>query len=397
MLKTQKSRIIKKMAGLLSALFLVIAVPLSAAEWDNYKARNYHNLIKSDQPVEKLKELLKKDRVFLMVSGCHLDGEAMPAFIKISKKYPKATFIRISQFGKTKDFMNRRFLSYGAPKIYAFGNNSLVGQMYHAFTFKSGRRFLGWEKSMEEWSAKIYPILDEMASSKNLIGISSFSPQSIYNERLVLIRANIRASNFEKSITTLINLARKNPRKKFAVDTMTIDYNQPFMYRYMKTSYGISVIENHRIYAVRRGYNANLLNDWLSQNYKNSKPLFLAKSDASEPAHIRDAIKRFDSYTLATAQVRAIQAYRKSNRKPYFVQNFYVILNAVNDPDRKKESVKELLQLLYFKEAGGIKKMVQSPILRKKTYRVILEKKAENETDPQIKKELENLAKAYNQ
>lgn len=385
---------VKIFYGIAIFLTLLYLNPLSASDWNSYKASNYHNLIGTDQAVYKLQNLLKKDRIFLMVSGCHLDKEAMPAFIKMSKKYPKAIFVRINQFGETAEFMNKRFRSFGAPKIYAFGNDSLVSEMYHTFSFEGGRKFLGWEKSMEEWIDKVYPILDQMAQQKNVRGISPLSPKSIFKDRLVLFQGNIILNTYPQDVTVFLKLAKKHPEKKFVISVGNI-----VDYRYRSVHNSISIIENHRMYAHHRrldGYNLNATNEWLSKNYNNTEPIFRNKKTANSISEINNAIEELESYRLAATPPQIIAQYRKTQSKPVFMQTFYVVIQATEDPDRKKESIIELLQLLYFKEAGGIQKMLPNPIVRKKIYKVILENMAENETDSKIRKELESLTEAYN-
>lgn len=399
MMKKNKTR--KFFYKLLFLTLILLNNSVSALDWNGYKASNYHNLIGTENSIEKLKNLLKGDRVFLIVSGCHLDEEAMPAFIEMSKKYPKAVFVRISQHGETNKFMNENYLSHGAPKLYAFGNDSLVGQLFFAYSFKNGRKFLGWEKSIENWTQIMYPILDKMAQLKNVKGVSSFSSSKIFDNRIILLRENAQLETFPQDVDFFLEVASQNPSKSFFIDTKTIEYNQLFDYRYLKIHNSISIVEKHRVYASLRqgsGYSIKRINNWLSENYRNRKPVNINIPQIKNSGDVRRAIQDFRSDVLSSAPANIILQYRKLNRtltNPNFMQTFYVVLNSVTDAQRNPETSKELLQILYFKEAGGIKKFVPSPILRKKIYSTIFERLSKEESNPSIQKELLKLAETY--
>lgn len=388
--------------ALIASFLLFSTLPLHSEDWRYYKADNYHDLETNSDGVIELQNLLLKDRVFLYVSGCHLDGEAMPAFIRMSKKYPKATFVHISQHGSTKDFMRIRYGSFGAPKIYAFGNGTLVSQLVYAYDFSGGKsKFLGWDISVTRWIDTFYPILDRMASLENVIGLSSFSPHNETLKKMLLFRTNPRAPQFRQDIKTYLQLAESYPDKTFAIDSGSVNYNQMVTYRYRYAFNAVSIIENHRILAINRrgrGYDLDQMKSWLEENWGTSEPVSRPGAVAQTSANITVLIAQSRSDLLAITPANVIQAYDKANRtiqNQQYLQLFYNFMNAIIDPQRNNESAKAMIQALYLKNAGGIAAVVPSAVLRRKVYASTVERYAIQEKNSDIKRELLKLAAYY--
>lgn len=387
---------------LLAGIFLIggyIHPQAKAADWQNFKADNYHNLTDDENATENLKQLIQKDTVFLMVTGCYLDGEAMPAYVRMAQKYPKATFIRIDQHKSTKDFMLKNYLSSGAPKMYVFADKSLVGQLFGKYEFKNGKRkFLGWDHSVTDYIDTLYPVVSEMNDLKNVQGISSFSDSKIEKQRLVMLRINSKNPQMIKKVELLLKVAKKHPDKKFVISRNELEYDQPFSYRYRKQFNAVSVIENGKAYASLRWFKFNTvgeLDKWLIENYSNKTLLQPGPGSIATATELANAIKNLQSSAIATAEPLAIREYNKSltrvNRSQ-FRKIFYVVYNALTDSQLKKATATELVELLSFKNAGGIKKIQPVKILRKKVYAIWLHKAADLQTDPEVKQSLQNLA-----
>lgn len=380
---------------------LILSANSSVLNSKNYTFIHDTNRDNSNKIVQQLDNVLKTSSVFVYVSGCHLDREALPAYQALSKKYRDAKFVQITQLGPTKDYMLKNYGSFGAPKLYYIHKGDILSAM--PYYYAKGK-FQGWPASINRWAATLWPIAKQLNRYKNIHGVSSHNYRSLMsNKKVVLLRTDIYQPSFKEAMTSLFAAAGKYPHITFAVDTGKIGYDQEFTFKFRTVMASFSVVDNCDVVKskFRTPYKGKIdrskLYSWISSNY-NSNSNKSADYIERDGTYLKKLFQTNNSYELATMNP---QEFKNINTKYKVVssmpmqQTFYVFVNAISDSRRNDETAKLLIKELRYDSKGGIKKAVPSPILREKVYVVVIDRLISYEMNREIKTDLENLRKYY--
>ncbi len=394
---------------LLCATLIFFSLNLNAASTDNFSASNYIYLeetVTSKKDVTAdLKNLLKSNMVFLYVSGCHLDKEALPAFQGLTRRYRQVKFLRVSQHSSAARYLLERYGSFGAPKIYFIKDGNLVSHVTYSY-IRAGRRsrFAGWKQSIEKWAADLYPHVRQLPRHPNIYPVSSFNYRAVLEgKKVVLLRTDVRSRDFPAAMRSLFQAAARFRHITFAFDTRSIPYNQEFDYRFRKAYNSYSVISNGAVIesSFRKGrqrtYNHTQLSQWIKSNFEGGvakKP-----SSAKDAAWLKKVFASADSYQLSAMNPGE---FKRLNNRHQIVkslrlqQSFYVLINAITDPRRNKKTALVLIQELKYTSQGGFKNLVKSPVTRKKVYANLIGRLIAHEKDKKIRKGLQRIEDYYN-
>jgi|GEM_PF-3401107 len=395
--------------ALLCATLIFFSLNLSAASTDNFSAPNYifleETVMSKNDITADLKMLLKSNMVFLYVSGCHLDKEALPAFQGLARRYRQAKFLRVHQFSSAGKYLLERYGSFGAPKIYFIKDSNLVSHVTY-FYERTGRksRFAGWKRSIEKWAADLYPHVRQLPRYPNIYPVSSFNYRPLLDrKKVVLLRTDIRARDFPAAMRSLFQAAARFRHITFAFDTRSIPYNQEFDYRFRKAYNSYSVISDGAIiessFRKRRqgGYNQAQLAQWIKSNFEKGA----AKKPAStkNAAWLKKVFTTADSYQLSImdpGEFKRLNSRHKVVKGLRLQQSFYVLINAITDPRRNRGTALVLIKELKYTSQGGFQKLVKNPITRKKVYANLIGRLIAYEKDNKIRRELQKIEGYYN-
>lgn len=386
-------------------LLCTIPVHLNAADYDSFEAPNYQYFIDSDYPSNDTTAMLKKSLsngfVFLYVSGCHLDQEALPAFQELTLQYPEAKFIRIDQHSSSSGYMLNRYNSFGAPKIYLMHNGNIISHVIQHFEQRGGNsKYAGWKESIHRWARNVYPHVKAIAKYRNIIPVTSFNYREIFREqKVVLMRTDLRQNTFPSVMKILCKIAARYPDYIFAFDTGNIPYNQEFTVKYKKAYNSFSVINNcdeiKSSFPLHEGKDFAKLDKWVSDSFGSNA--HITPGSGKDADWLKKIIAGSDSLALSTispTEFRQLNSDAALKDIP-LQQSFYVILNAITDSRRNKETALLLIDTLRYDFQGGIKKVVNSPVMRQKVYAPIINRAVRFEDDEMIKRKLSELEAYY--
>jgi len=396
----------KKLVQYLFILAIIFSFQnLFANKLDNFEAPNYiylEEFVSSQRSLTKdLQTLLKDNLVFLYVSGCHLDKKALPGFQSLTKRYPKAKFIRISQHSSASNFLLDEYGSFGAPKVFLLYNARIISSMQNYYERINGRfQHIGWKNSISRWASEIYPSIKNISRYKNVQPISSFNYKNVLkNKKVVMLRANYKNKNFRETVKSFLRMAKIYPKIQFALDSGFIPYNQEFSFKYQNSINAFSIIDNvdttKSLFRLPYRYRINnkKLSQWIKNNFSNStqkgnpkynseylRKIILSRKSGDLTIIPPEDFKRINKNVIAKLGVR---------------QSFYTLLNAISDSRRNINTAILLINELKYKSKGGIKSAIKNRVIRQKVFSPVIRRAIKYEKNPQIKTRLKNLELEY--
>ncbi len=387
------------------AVILIIGMHrvLQAYDYDTFTGPNYIHLKESKGDMtQDLKAILKDGPVFLYVSGCGLDKEALPPFQAQSQKLKGVKFLRVSQFAVTKDYLLEQYGSIGAPQLYFIYKGELMSAMPYQYEKVAGQyTFMGWASSIDRWVTSLQEYIPQLKNIPNIYPVSSYNYKRIIkNDNVVLLRADSSQPSFKDAMDTLLQMARQFPEVRFVVDTGIIPYDQEFTTKYQSAYLSFSIVDSDKVIDSQRanpnlGYDRAKLSEWISQYFSKQGP---AKTSGVDKDSLDRMFQSSDSHNLSQVDAASFQSLNKRYKiieKTGLQHSFYIMINAITDSSRNKDMAKVLIEELRYESLGGIQKLVPAQSMREQVYATVIKRAISYERDSEIRSLLFELEQYY--